>query len=218
MRYLSGIQPTGRPHVGNYFGAIEQHLELQDEAGAEPFYFIADFHSLTSITDPRERAENVREVALTYLAFGLDPKRSVFYRQSDVPEVCELTWMLACVTGMGLLERAHSYKDKTAKGMRPNVGLFTYPVLMAADILIVRPDVVPVGQDQVQHVEMAQDMAGYLNNTYGRELLERPEWRLSKAPKVPGSYISYWKMVDEAGQFCFPHLQGVSVMVRVVSM
>ncbi len=187
MRILSGVQPTGKLHLGNYFGAIQQHLQLQDEPGNECFYFIADYHALTTVQDPSRLREYVQEVALTYLAMGLDPKRTVFYRQSDVPEVTELTWLLATVTGMGLIERAHSYKDKIGRGLKPSLGLFYYPVLMAADILIVKGELVPVGQDQVQHLEMAQDMAGYFNGTYGKEVLVRPEWRLSESPKVPGT-------------------------------
>ncbi len=187
MRILSGVQPTGRLHLGNYFGAIQQHLALQDEPGNECYYFIADYHALTTVKDAQALRENTHEVALTYLALGLDPQRTTFYRQSDIPEICELAWMLSTVTGMGLLERAHSYKDKIARGIRPSLGLFYYPVLMAADILIVKGEVVPVGQDQVQHLEMTQDMAGYFNSTYGREVLVRPEWRLSKVPKVPGT-------------------------------
>jgi len=185
MRVLSGIQPTGNPHLGNYFGAIQQHIQLQDQ-GNDCFYFIADYHTLTTVHDANLVREYTNEVALTYLALGLDPDKSVFYRQSDVPEVTELAWMLASVTGMGLLERAHSYKDKTAKGITPSVGLFFYPALMAADILIVKSDVVPVGQDQVQHLEMTQDMAGSFNHAFGKDVLVRPEVQLSHAPKVPG--------------------------------
>jgi tryptophanyl-tRNA synthetase len=182
--YLSGIQPTGLPHLGNYFGAIQQHVELQ-ERGGEHFYFIADYHALTSSREPASLRANVHEIAVTYLAFGLDPERAIFFRQSDVPEVCELTWLLACVTGMGLLERAHSYKDKTAKGIAANAGLFLYPVLMAADILAYDSGFVPVGQDQVQHIEMAQDMAQAFNARYG-PVFERPEPMLSAHTKVPG--------------------------------
>lgn len=185
MRILSGIQPSGEPHLGNYFGAIEQHLRLQSEGDA--YYFIADYHSLTTVHDAKTLRELTIEVAATYLALGLDPKRCTFFRQSDVPEVTELTWMLACVTGMGLLERAHSYKDKIAHNIRPSVGLFTYPALMAADILIYKSNLVPVGQDQVQHVEIAQDMAQSFNAAFKREVLVRPEARLSKTPKVPGT-------------------------------
>ncbi|MEZ6018263.1 MAG: tryptophan--tRNA ligase [Planctomycetota bacterium] len=184
---LSGIQPTGLPHLGNYFGAIRQHLALQEEA-AERFYFIADYHALTSVTKPDELRASVREIAATYIALGLDPARSAFFRQSDVPEVTELTWLLSTVTGMGLLERAHSYKDKVAKGIKPNVGLFTYPILMAADILAYDSTLVPVGKDQVQHLEMAQDMAQSFNALYG-EVFVRPEARIPAAErmaKVPG--------------------------------
>lgn len=185
MRILSGVQPSGELHLGNYFGAIRQHLELQDEG--EAFYFIADYHALTTVHDGPRLAALTRDVAATYLALGLDPTKATFFRQSDVPEVHELTWMLECVTGMGLLERATSYKDKVARGLKPNVGLFTYPALMASDILIYRSNLVPVGQDQVQHVEMTQDMAGSFNHAFGTEVLVRPEYRLSPTPKVPGT-------------------------------
>ena len=199
MRILSGVQPSGKLHLGNYFGAIAQHLELQRPPENECYYFIADYHALTTLHDAKELSENVRDVAVTYLSLGLDPTRTVFYRQSDIPEVQELAWMLASVTGMGLLERAHSYKDKVQRGITPRVGLFYYPVLMAADILLVDADLVPVGQDQVQHVEMTQDMAQSFNAAFGGagngrgssgpavELLKRPEWRLSSTPKVPGT-------------------------------
>lgn len=184
---LSGIQPSGLLHIGNYFGAIRQHVALQDEPG-EHFYFIADYHALTSQRDPERMRELVWETAVTYLACGLDPEKSVLFRQSDVPEVTEIAWLLATVTGMGLLERAHSYKDKIANDIKPSVGLFTYPVLMAADILAYDSTLVPVGKDQMQHVEMTQDMAGYFNGAYG-EVFVRPEMRLEKAEnmqKVPG--------------------------------
>jgi tryptophanyl-tRNA synthetase len=183
-RILSGVQPTGKPHLGNYFGAIKQHIELQHEGNC--FYFIADYHSLTTISDPRERRENVLNVALDYLALGLDPQKAAFFRQSDIPEVTELTWIFGCVTNMGLLERAVSYKEKVEKGIEANVGLFTYPVLMAADILIYRSHVVPVGKDQVQHLEMTQDIAGKFNRTYG-EIFPIPNFRLDKGAKVPGT-------------------------------
>jgi len=149
--FLSGIQPTGLQHLGNYFGAIEQHLASQAEEG-EHLYFIADLHALTTVRDRAELRDNVREVAVSYLALGLDPEQCALFRQSDVPEVCEIAWLLACVTGMGLLERAHSFKDKVARGIKPNVGLFTYPILMAADILAYDSDVVSVGRDQVHHL------------------------------------------------------------------
>jgi tryptophanyl-tRNA synthetase len=188
MRILSGIQPSGLLHIGNYFGAMAQHVELQDEAGGPEgaFFFIANLHTLTSLRDAAQLRTLTRDVALDYLAVGLDPQRSTFFRQSDVPEVTELAWYLACVTGKGLLERAHSYKDKIAKGLEPSMGLFNYPVLMAADILAYRSTLVPVGRDQQQHVEMTQDMATHFNTAFGREVLVRPDWRFSKAPKVPG--------------------------------
>lgn len=183
-RILSGVQPSGKLHLGNYFGAIRQHIALQDQG--EAFYFIADYHALTTTQDANRLRENVRDVALDYLALGLDPKKATFYRQSDVPEVTELAWILSTVTGMGLLERAHSYKDKVQQGITPSVGLFTYPILMAADILIVRSDVVPVGKDQVQHLEMTRDMAGYFNNTYG-QVFPEPRELLGEAAVVPGT-------------------------------
>jgi len=186
-RILSGVQPSGRLHLGNYFGAIKQHIELQDLSNAEPYYFIADFHAMTTVQDAARLRDYIQGVALDYLALGLDPKRSVFFRQSDVPEVAELAWMLSTVTGMGLLERAHSYKDKVAKGITPSVGLFYYPVLMAADILIYKPKFVPVGQDQVQHIEMTQDMAQYFNNTFKCQVFVRPEAKLNQTAKVPGT-------------------------------
>ena len=184
LRILSGVQPTAKCHLGNYFGAIKQHIALQDEGDC--FYFIADYHALTTIQEAAVMRENVLGVALDYLALGLDPARAAFYRQSDVPEVCELMWVLACVTNMGLLERAVSYKEKIEKGIEASVGLFTYPVLMAADILIVRSNVVPVGKDQVQHLEMTQDMAGKFNRAFG-EVFPIPNWRLDKESKVPGT-------------------------------
>ncbi|MCS6978240.1 MAG: tryptophan--tRNA ligase [Gemmatales bacterium] len=183
-RILSGVQSSGKLHLGNYFGAIKQHIELQDQG--ECFYFIADYHALTTIHDRDVLRQNVLDAALDYLALGLDPERVAFFRQSDVPEVTELAWILSTVTGMGLLERAHSYKDKIEQGITPSVGLFTYPILMAADILIYRSDLVPVGQDQVQHIEMTRDMAGYFNQTYG-EIFPLPTYQLGKTPKVPGT-------------------------------
>jgi tryptophanyl-tRNA synthetase len=185
MRILSGVQPSGQLHLGNYFGAIRHHIELQDRG--EAFYFIANYHALTTLNDAAELRENTHDVALDYLALGLDPDRATFFRQSDVPEVCELTWLLSTVTGMGLLERAVSYKDKLARGVQPRVGLFLYPVLMAADILIYDSDVVPVGADQIQHIEMTRDMAGYFNATYG-EVFKLPEPYVESATaKVPGT-------------------------------
>ncbi len=184
MRILSGIQPSGTLHLGNFYGAIHQHLELQ--ARDECFYFIANYHSLTTVQDAQRLRDLTRDVAMDYLALGLDPQRATLFRQSDVPEVTELAWILSTVTGMGLMERAHSYKDKTARGITPSVGLFYYPLLMAADILIYRSNLVPVGRDQVQHIEMTQDIAGYFNNTY-KPVFARPEARLNEAAVVPGT-------------------------------
>ena len=176
MRILSGIQPSGALHIGNYFGMMEPAIELQEQG--EAFYFIADYHSLTSITDPEARRKHSLDVALDFLACGLDPAKSVFFRQSDVPEVTELTWLLGSVTPMGLLERCHSYKDKQAKGIAANFGLFAYPVLMAADILIYDSNIVPVGRDQKQHVEVTRDIAVKFNLAYGETfVLPEPQIR-----------------------------------------
>jgi tryptophanyl-tRNA synthetase len=203
-RILSGVQSSGKLHIGNYFGAIKQHIERQDKGDC--FYFIADYHALTSLKEAEEKdiavaartkgmvprparqilADNVHAAALDYLALGLDPAKAAFYRQSDVPEVCELAWILSNVCGMGLLERATSYKDKVDKGITPNVGLFTYPVLMAADILIVRSHFVPVGKDQEQHLEMTRDMARSFNAAYG-EVFPEPEAVFNEAAVVPGT-------------------------------
>jgi tryptophanyl-tRNA synthetase len=198
-RILSGVQPSGKLHIGNYFGAIRQHIALQHEATC--FYFIADYHALTTLEEatrrrldrekikPADRAEtlcdNTRDVALDYLALGLDPDKAVFFRQSDVPEVTELAWIFSTVTNMGLLERAVSYKEKIDKGIDASVGLFYYPILMAADILIYRSHLVPVGKDQVQHVEMTRDIAEKFNRAFG-DIFPIPEYRLDKESKVPG--------------------------------
>ncbi|MBS0663796.1 MAG: tryptophan--tRNA ligase [Verrucomicrobia bacterium] len=184
MRTLTGIQPTGTLHIGNYFGAMRPAIEAQSRGDC--FYFIADYHSMTSITNAADRRANTRGVALDWLACGLDPKTSVFWRQSDLPEVCELTWMLGSLTPMGLLERAHSYKDKTAKGIAANFGLFAYPVLMAADILLFDTQRVPVGRDQKQHLEMSRDIAIKFNEAYG-ETFVVPEAEIrDEVAVVPG--------------------------------
>ena len=185
MRILSGIQPSGALHLGNYFGMMKPALELQEKG--EAFYFIANYHSMTSLFDPAERRKNTLNVALDFLACGIDPKRTVFFRQSDVPEVAELTWLLGTVTPMGLLERCHSYKDKLAKGVTFNFGLFAYPVLMAADILIYDSNVVPVGQDQKQHVEVTRDIAIKFNEQYGQTfVIPEPQIR-DEVAVVPGT-------------------------------
>ena len=172
MRILTGIQPSGTPHIGNYFGAMRQVCSIQDKG--ETFIFLADYHSLTTSPDPEQLRQNVQELALNYLSCGVDPEKSILFRQSDVPEVCELTWVLNNVTPVGLLERAHSYKDKIAKGFSPNNGLFSYPVLMASDILIYGSNLVPVGKDQKQHLEITRDIAIKFNNQYG-EIFTIPE-------------------------------------------
>lgn len=212
-RILSGVQPSGKLHLGNYFGAIKQHIALQREG--ECFYFIADYHALTTIQDPAVIRENVRDVALDYLALGLDPQHATFFRQSDVPEVTELTWILSTVTGMGLLERAHSYKDKVQRGLSPSVGLFTYPVLMASDILIYRSNLVPVGQDQVQHIEMTRDIAGYFNQTY-EEVFPLPGYRLDEVPAVPG--IDGKKMSKSYGNTIEIFTEGKALKKAVMSI
>ncbi len=184
MRILSGIQPSGVLHIGNYFGMMRPGIALQAEG--EAFYFIADYHALTSLRNPKALRENSRRVALDFLACGLDPERAALFRQSDVPQVTELAWILATVAPMGLLERAHSYKDKVARGMTASAGLFNYPVLMAADILIYDSDIVPVGKDQKQHIEITRDLAVKMNETYG-EIFKLPEPRIQTATEVvPG--------------------------------
>lgn len=185
MRILSGIQPSGALHLGNYFGMMKPAIELQEKG--EAFYFIANYHSMSSLYDAAARRKNTLDVALDFLACGLDPKKSVFFKQSDVPEVCELAWMLTTVTPMGMLERGHSYKDKIARGIAPNHGIFAYPVLMAADILIYDSNIVPVGRDQKQHVEMTRDMAVKFNETYGETfIIPEPQIRDDVAV-VPGT-------------------------------
>ncbi len=186
MRILSGVQPSGKLHIGNYFGAIRQFVALQDDPANQCYYFLADLHALTTIKNGDELRELSLTVATDYLALGLDPERSSIYRQSDIPEVTELAWMLSAVTPMGLLQRGHSYKDKTAKGITPNHGLFAYPVLMAADILIVRADKVPVGKDQKQHLEMTRDIAQDFNQAYGELLRVPEELILPDVAVVPG--------------------------------
>ena len=184
MRVLSGIQPSGKLHIGNFFGAIRQHLKLQAEHSC--FYFIADYHALTSNPSPADLAENTLDVAMDYIALGLDTEKTVFWRQSDVPEVTELTWLLSCVTPMGLLQRCTSYKDKVAQGLTPNHGLFAYPVLQAADILSFNSNLVPVGADQKQHIEVTRDIAVRFNNTYGEVFTIPEDYIIESVAVVPG--------------------------------
>jgi tryptophanyl-tRNA synthetase len=190
VRVLSGIQPTGRFHWGNYFGAIRQYIELQPagpQAGAEAFYFIADLHALTTVRQPDRLRSLVHDAAVDLVALGLDPARATLFVQSDVPEVAELTWLLMTVTPMGLLERCHAYKDKKSRGMAADAGLFTYPVLMSADILAYDATVVPVGEDQVQHIEVCRDLAGTFNHLYG-DVFTLPRPRLVESgARVPGT-------------------------------
>jgi tryptophanyl-tRNA synthetase len=184
LRILSGIQPSGKLHIGNYFGAMRQHLQLQAEHDC--FYFIADYHALTSNPEPADIAGRTLDVVMDYIALGLDTEKTIFWRQSDVPEVTELTWLLSCVTPMGLLQRCTSYKDKVAQGMSPNHGLFAYPVLQAADILIYNSDLVPVGADQKQHIEVTRDIAIRFNHAYGEIFTVPREHIIESVAVVPG--------------------------------
>jgi tryptophanyl-tRNA synthetase len=203
MRVLSGVQPSGAVHVGNYFGAIRQFAALQSEH--ECFYFLADLHALTTIQDRDQMRGLSAELAAAYIALGLDPVRSTIYRQSDVPEVTELAWVLSTVTSMGLLQRCHSFKDKVAQGLVPSHGLFAYPVLMAADILIVDADVVPVGKDQKQHLEVTRDIVASFHATYGEDVLRLPEPMIrdevAVIPGVDGQKMSksYGNTIDVFG-------------------
>ncbi|MHC4571801.1 MAG: tryptophan--tRNA ligase [Planctomycetota bacterium] len=185
MRVLSGIQPSGRLHIGNFFGAMRQHLQLQAEHDC--FYFIADYHALTSNPTPADVAQHALDVTMDYISLGLDTQKTIFWRQSDVPEVTELTWILSCITPMGLLQRCTSYKDKVAQGISPNHGLFAYPVLQAADILIYHSNLVPVGADQKQHIEVTRDIAIRFNNTYGEILTVPSEYIIESVAVVPGT-------------------------------
>ncbi len=184
-RILSGVQPSGTLHIGNYFGMMKPALEMQQPHTC--FYFIADYHALTQIPEPQQLRDRVHSVAVDFLACGLDPAKTVFFRQSDVPQVQELTWILGCLMPMGLLERCHSFKDKTARGIAPNVGLFNYPALMAADILLYKANGVPVGKDQKQHLEVTRDIAIRFNNQYG-DILTVPEPMIrEEVAVVPGT-------------------------------
>ncbi|MCC5847784.1 MAG: tryptophan--tRNA ligase [Verrucomicrobia bacterium] len=217
MRVLSGIQPSGKLHIGNYFGMMKPALALQE--AHEVFLFIADYHALTTTKDAAALRENVRDVALDFLACGLDPARTVFYRQSDVPEVHELAWLLSVVCPMGLLERAHSYKDKTARGVDANHALFAYPVLMAADILCVNADIVPVGKDQKQHLEIARDLAGKFNRQTGEEVFKLADPMIREdvavVPGVDGQKMSksYGNTIEIFG----PPKQVRKTIMRVVT-
>ncbi len=183
---LSGIQPSGKLHIGNYFGAIRQHIAMQDKGDA--FYFIANYHSLTSLRDGKQLYQNTIDVTLDYLALGLDPEKATFFAQSDVPQVTELAWILGTLTPVSLMEKGVSYKDKIAAGLSPNIGLFTYPILQAADILIYHSNVVPVGEDQKQNIEICRDLAGKFNREYEGDYLVLPEEYIVKSVAVvPGT-------------------------------
>jgi tryptophanyl-tRNA synthetase len=208
MRILSGIQPSGILHIGNYFGMLEPAVALQEKG--ECFYFVANYHALTSVRDAKALRDNSRRVALDVLACGLDPDRAALFLQTDVPQVTELTWILSTVTPTGLLERAHSFKDKVARGLAANAGLFTYPILMAADILIYNSDLVPVGKDQKQHLEMTRDIAVKFNETFGSgpngQIFKLPEAQIQAAtetvPGVDGQKMSksYGNTIDIFGE------------------
>jgi tryptophanyl-tRNA synthetase len=183
-RVLSGIQPSGSLHIGNYFAMMKPMIELQKSS--ELFCFIVNYHAMTSLHDGAELKKNTIEAAIDFLALGLDPEKCCFWVQSDVPEVMELSWILSCHTSMGLLERSHSFKDKVARGLVPNVGLYTYPILMAADILLYDANIVPVGKDQKQHIEITRDIAGSFNNTYG-DIFVIPEGKIEDdVATIPG--------------------------------
>jgi len=192
---LTGVTPTGMPHLGNYIGAFRPALAYQDNPNIDPIYFVADGHSLVKLWDPKIRPQYILEVAATWLALGLDPNKVLFYRQSDVPEIFELTWMLTSVTAKGLMNRAHAYKDSVAKNIEEGhsdhdagipMGLFCYPILMTADILMFNANKVPVGKDQIQHIEMARDIAGRFNHLYGTKL-NLPEALIDETtPTLPG--------------------------------
>ena len=218
-RILSGIQPSGALHLGNYFGAIKQYIELQTQG--EGLYFLANYHAMTTIQDRRQLRAYTHDAALDLLALGLDPNRAFLFRQSDVPELTELTWIFFCVTGKGLLDRAVSFKDKLAQGLKPNLGLYNYPVLMAADILIYRSHLVPVGGDQKQHLEMSRDIATYFNQTYDTDVFPLPEARHNETPNVPGTTKdagTFQKMSKSYGNTIEIFLEGKPLRQAVMSI
>ena len=216
MRVLSGIQPTGRPHWGNYFGAIRQYIELQGEE--QSFYFIANLHALTTIRDGEQLKQNSLDTALDLLALGLDPDKATLFIQSDVPEIPELCWLLISGTPMGLLERCVSYKDKKEKGLPVVAGLFSYPVLQAADILAYDSDVVPVGEDQIQHIEVCRDIAQAFNHNYGEVFVLPKAKVLDKGAKVPG--LDGEKMSKSYGNFIevFEDVKSMTKKVKKIQM
>jgi tryptophanyl-tRNA synthetase len=192
MRILTGLQPSGKLHIGNYFGAMEPAVKLQDQG--EAFYFIPDYHAMTSMTDATTLRANVQDLAIDFLACGMDPEKATIFRQSDIPEVNELAWILSTVCPMGMLQRCHSYKDKVEKGLDANHALFAYPVLMAADILLYDANLVPVGKDQQQHLEVTRDLAGKMNDKFGEGTIVVPEAQIKAGtgvvPGVDGQKMS----------------------------
>ncbi len=215
-RVLSGIQPSGQLHLGNYAGAIRQFLDLQAE-GHELFVFVASYHALTTQRDPAALRAATRQIVVDYLAFGLDPAKTSIYVQHDVPEVTELAWLLSCVCPTSMMDKAVSYKDKVAKGFTPNIGLYTYPILQAADILAPRAQVVPVGKDQVQHIEITRDLAGRFNHEFNAEVFVLPDYRLAKAAEVlPG--IDGEKMSKSYGNTIDPFQDEKPLRKRIMSI
>jgi tryptophanyl-tRNA synthetase len=214
-RVLSGVQPSGQLHLGNYAGAISQFLDLQSTC--EMFVFVASFHALTTSRDPAALKASVRQVAIDYLAFGLDPERSNIYLQHDVPEVTELAWMLSCVCSMGFMDKAVSYKDKVQKGLFANVGLYTYPILQAADILAVDADLVPVGKDQIQHIEITRDLAEHFNNAFQSPVFKLPAYRMApEAAVLPG--VDGEKMSKSYGNGIDPFQDEKPLRKRIMSI
>jgi tryptophanyl-tRNA synthetase len=214
MKVLSGIQPSGQLHIGNYFGMMQQMISQMESS--ELYVFIVDLHALTSVHDRQRLATGTLEAAADFLALGLDPEKCIFWVQSDVPEVCELTWVLSTIAPMGLIERCHSYKDKVAKGIMPSHGLFSYPVLMAADILLYQADRVPVGKDQKQHLEVARDLAQKFNNEFG-ETFVVPEPAISEmTATVPG--LDGQKMSKSYGNTIPIFLEGKQLKKRVMAI
>lgn len=216
-RILSGIQPSGQLHLGNWAGAVRQWVELQGTPGVESFIFVASYHALTTARDPQELRRAVRQVAIDLLALGIDPARTCLYCQHDVPEVTELAWLLACVCPMSLADKGVSFKDKTAKGFDANLGLYTYPILMAADILAVDAQIVPVGKDQIQHVEISRDLAGKFNSRWNVPALVEPAWRLHPDSEVlPGT--DGQKMSKSYGNVIDPFLDDKALRKQIMSV
>lgn len=212
---LSGITPSGKLHIGNYFGAIRQHIAMQEEGDA--FYFIANYHSLTSLNDGEQIRQNSLDIALDYLALGLDPDKCTFFLQSDIPQIPELTWILGSICPVSLMQKAVAYKDKVAKGLKPNIGLFTYPILQAADILMYDSDIVPVGQDQKQNIEICRDLAAKFNHIYGDDILKLPEaYIVESVATVPG--IDGQKMSKSYGNTIGIFDEGKTLKKKVMSI